>query len=268
VASGRILARVDFERIYRDLVMREFWWEARLGLQAAFYRTYAVPRIAKLLLATGEITGRPLKRGYDTGIIMYELIYHGFDHPRGKAMVSLLNRMHRAHDISGDDYRYVLGALMFVPTRVIGRFGRRRLSDVECRATFLFYRRLGELMNIDGLPETSEEFEAWFDAYELGFSEAGAALFEASKSLAVQRTPRPLRRVAAAVNDVLLETQVRDALGIRPPGRWLTLAARALLWLGSRTRRRGTDAWYPGRPNPVYPDGYTLSQLGPPATAP
>jgi len=79
---------MDFQGIYRDLLMRDFWWEARLGLQVAFYRTYAVPSIARLLLETGEITGKPLKRGYDTGIIMYELIYHGFDHPRGGEMVS------------------------------------------------------------------------------------------------------------------------------------------------------------------------------------
>jgi hypothetical protein len=60
---------VDYQAIYCDLVMRRFWWEARLGLQVAFYRTYAVPSIARLLLKTGEITGLPLKRGYDTGII-------------------------------------------------------------------------------------------------------------------------------------------------------------------------------------------------------
>jgi hypothetical protein len=256
---------VEFERIYRDLVMREFWWEARLGLQVAFYRTYAVPGIARLLMSTGELTGRPLKRGYDTGIIMYELIYHGFDHPRGKAMVSLLNRTHRAHGIPDDQYRYVLGALMFVPTRIIDRFGRRRLSDVERAATFAFYRRLGELMHIGGLPETAEEFESFFDGYEMGFSEAGAQLFQSSKTLVVQRTPRPLRGVAAAVNYVLLDEPVRRALGLPRPGRPTALAARILLWLGSRTRRRGKDAWFPGRANPVYPGGYTLDEIGPPA---
>ena len=47
---------------------------------------------ARLLLDTGEISERPIKRGYDTGIIMYELIYHGFEHPRGRQMVAALNR--------------------------------------------------------------------------------------------------------------------------------------------------------------------------------
>ena len=85
---------------------------------------------------------------------------------------------------------------------------------MDREATFRFYRRLGELMNIGGMPETATAFEAEFDRFE------------------------------------------RERMRFSP-------AVRALLWLAARTRRRGKDAWYPGRPNPAYPGGYTLDQIGP-----
>jgi ER-bound oxygenase mpaB/B'/Rubber oxygenase, catalytic domain len=267
---------VDCHAIYRHIVLREFWPEARMGLNLAFYRTYAVPTIAKVLLDTGELTGRPLKRAYDTGLIMYELIYNGIDHPRGRKVLASLNRMHRAHDISQADYRYVLGALVFVPTRWIDRFGPRPLCQAEREATFEFYRRVGAAMHIEDIPTTVAAFEAEFDEFErvnFAFDPAANTLIQATKDLMVRRLPAVLRRAGwarramAAATDTLLDPPLRTALGVPDPPRALEITVHGLLRLKGRMRRlarsRDTDFWTPGRPNAAYPDGYTLDRIGP-----
>jgi hypothetical protein len=263
----------DYELIYRHIVLREFWPEARAGLNLAFYRTYAVPSIARLLQRTGEITGRPVKRAYDTGIVMYELIAGGFDDPRGRRMVGLLNRMHRRHPISDADYRYVLAALVFVPARWIDRFGPRRLDPRERAATFHFYRRLGAAMGITGIPAEEAAFEAEFDAYALAYDPAAAGLYAVTRDLMVQRAPAFLRRFAwlrrlvAAAGDTLLEPPVRAALGVPEPPRPLEAAVHGALRARGRLRRFArvpeADLWTPGRPNTAYPDGYALDHIGP-----
>ncbi|MFK3985276.1 oxygenase MpaB family protein [Micromonospora sp. NPDC050397] len=266
----------DHHAIYRHLVLREFWPEVRVGLNLAFYRTYAVPTIARLLIATGELTGRPLKRAYDTGAIMYELIANGVDHPRGRKVLTLLNRMHRVHDISDAEYRYVLGTLVFVPSRWIDRFGARQLCEQEREATFHFYRRVGDEMGIKDIPTSWAAFEAEFNEFErvnFAFDPAAGTLIGATKDLMALRLPRAVRQAGwarwlmASATDTMLDPPVRAALGVPEPPRLLELAVHGLLRAKGRLRRFGkvpdVDFWTPGQPNAAYPDGYTLDQLGP-----
>jgi hypothetical protein len=44
----------------------EFPFDTTRALKLAFFRTFAVPRIAQLLASTGEVTDRALKRYDDT----------------------------------------------------------------------------------------------------------------------------------------------------------------------------------------------------------
>ena len=138
----------DYLRIYQLTILFDFPKDARVGLNLAFYRVFAIPGIANLLARTGEMLGRPAKRGYDTGLVMYELISHGFDHPRGREMVRLLNRVHRPWPISDEDYLYVLAAFTVVPLRWIEKRGWRTLLPAEREASATFYRELGRRMNI------------------------------------------------------------------------------------------------------------------------
>jgi hypothetical protein len=107
-----------------------------MGLLLAFWRTFAIPSIAQLLDATGETTQRTARRTDDTGILMFELIDHGFDHPRGRTAVRRLNHLHRRYPISNDDYRYVLGTFIVIGLRWIDRHGWRPLHTVERQAIY------------------------------------------------------------------------------------------------------------------------------------
>ncbi len=267
----------DYHQIYRSLVLVDFRsrWDALIGLQFAFYRTFGSPPIAQVLDESGELIHRYLKRGVDTALLMYELIDHGFHHPRGRQVVRRLNRIHQPHHIDNADYLYVLGALLFAPIRWLERYGWRPLCCHERAAAYIFYRELGRRMGIKDIPPSYEAFEAVFDAYErdhFADSEAGRRLMRASREAFVGYFPAVLAPFAGAYTDALLDERLREAVGVsRPPllvriSLHLILTARARI-LGVMPFRREpvkSDQDKYGFPiGEVYPSGYEISQLGP-----
>ncbi|GAA1401859.1 oxygenase MpaB family protein [Catellatospora coxensis] len=260
---------VDHHAIYRHLALREFAADVRIGLNLAFYRTFAVPAAARLLLDTGEMTERSTKRTDDTGLMMYEVIAHGPHHPRSRQVISALNRIHRVYDITADEYRYTLGTFIFIPTRWIDRYGPRRLTTAERTATWHFWIEVGKLMNIRDVPATWAEFERWFNAYErdnFAYDEAATRLMDATRDVLASRFPKVLRRWAGAAGDALLDDDVRRALGVPKPNPVIRAAVHGLLRAGAvkrRLRPATRDVFTPGQPSRNYPGGYTIEQLGP-----
>jgi hypothetical protein len=267
----------DYHSIYRTMILVDFGgWDALMGLQLAFYRTYGVPSISRLLEEAGELIGRPRKRATDTALLMLELVDHGFSHPRGQEVVRRLVRIHRRYAISNDEFLYVLGTLVFVPTRWLARYGWRPVSRDERTATYLFYRELGRRMQIRDIPGSYQAFEGWFDAFErahLEVTPASRRLWQASRELLAGRFPDLLRPLAGALADALLDDRLRGAVGIGAPpwpiraGLHLTLKARARLLRLRPARRQPVEAdgrKYGVPVAKVYPSGsYRLSELGP-----
>ncbi|GAA2465814.1 oxygenase MpaB family protein [Winogradskya humida] len=252
----------DAHRIYRTTAAYEFPLDMRLGLVLAFWRTFAVPSIAGLLLSTGETTQRTERRTDDTGILMYTLIAHGLDSPEGRTATRRLNQLHRRFAISNDDYLYVLGTFVLSPARWIDAHGWRELCCHERTAMLTFYSTLGRRMNITGIPATWESFEQFYDAYEaehFAYTPAAEQLMTATRGL----LPLDPRLTAA-----LLDRPLREATGIAEPPWWArTLLSTTLttrnLWLRHAARPR-THTWLEkGVPGRTYPDGYDLAKIGP-----
>ncbi|MDT0262475.1 oxygenase MpaB family protein [Jatrophihabitans lederbergiae] len=259
-------------QVYRNVALFELVRDIRVGLNLAFYRTFAVPRIAELLAHTGEIKTQPHKRSMDTGLFMYELIEAGYDSERGRQVVRALNKMHKRWDIAAEDYLYVLTTFIVVPTRWLHNYGPRKLTDTETAAITTFYRELGRRMNIDNLPANYRDAERIFDDYEarnVRYSDAGCALMKSTENVMAEQLPRPLKPAATLLTRLILDDYVAEAVGLAPAPR----AGRALMRLvGTIRRRRGhhrhaprTDSWFkPGRKvEGVYPNGYQFDQLGP-----
>jgi hypothetical protein len=252
-------------------------WDTLMGLQLAFYSTYGVPAIAALLDQAGELLARPRKRALDTALLMLELVDHGFAHPQGQKVVQRLRRIHGRYQIANADYLYVLSALMVVPTRWLQRYGWRKVCCHEQAATYWFYRELGQQLGIQHIPPSYQAVEQWFVAFEgehLRLTPAGRRLMQASRVLLVGRFPRPLAPLAGALADVLLHDRLRGAVGIGAPPRpiraalHLTLRMRArLLGLGLLPARRepveAQGRKYGVPYHKVYPQGYTVADLGP-----
>ncbi|WP_433619321.1 oxygenase MpaB family protein [Dactylosporangium sp. CA-139114] len=226
----------DADEIYRITARHEFPFDHRLGLLLAFWRTFAVPSIAETLHGTGKTTEQPAQRARDTGRLMYELIDHGLDHPRGRAATRELNRIHRQFAISNEDYLYVLGTFIVIVPRWIDRHGWRPLCCHERAAIFHFYTKLGRRMNIVGIPRTIEAYEHYFDTFErdrFAPSVAATELMAATKGL-VAKLPRPIRPLGRHLTNALLDPALAQATGTPRPAWW----ARKLLHCVLRTRAR------------------------------
>ncbi len=265
----------DYQKIYQLTAFYDFPRDMRDGLTLAFYRVFAIPCIAELLVKTGEMTGRPAKRSYDTGLVIYELIAAGFDAPRGQEMVKLLGRVHQGLGIAQEDFRYVLCTFMVTPFRWIDIRGWRPLLPAEREASTNFYRELGRRMHIEALPETFADAAAILDDYEKRFAadnEAGRALMASTLLVFRNRLPKLIRPLAAPLlSSYFADTKLTDALGL-PSAPWiLSTAIRLVYALRNAVLRRRPAAktsWFvPGTPtHDVYPNGYTLDQLGPRAS--
>ena len=260
----------EYEAMYRLTAMLELPWEFRFGWNLAFYRSFAVPRMAALLAHTGEIENRTMKRARDTGLMMYEIFEQGLDHPRSREVIRRLNRMHHQWDIDPDDYRYILTTFAVVPTRFAQRHGWRALSAPELDATYRFYRDLGQRMGIRSIPGSYRAMADWLDEYEareVRHSAEGARLTALTLPFLASRLPGPLKKRTAEVAGVFLDSRLGAALGLPVPQRPTEAMVRSALAARRAVVRRSAPnegSWFtPGMANDTYPTGYELSELGP-----
>ena len=262
-------ALADAETTYRRLTMQTFAFEIQVGHYLAFVRTFASPRVAGLLVRTGEMEANPRRRATDTGLSMYEMIHHGLDSPEGQEITRNLNALHHRWKIHNNDYLWVLGTFAVLGIQVIDRYGWRKLTDHERQATIDWYRELGTRMGITDIPETYQQFAAWFKAYEqshLKRTDAGDRLIAATREIVLARVPRPLRPAALRAAAVIVDDPARTALAMHQPG-WLNITAvTGLLRLRAIWRRHQPDPepWFQtGASSEVYPQGYAIRDLGP-----
>src|SRR5262245_60373952 len=272
------IAALDGERdhveIHRLSTGFEFPWDYRRALELALLRTFAVPSIADLLVATGEFARLPQRRYDDTAILMGELGAYGYDSERGRTALRRINRAHAHYRIDNDDMLYVLSTFVVDPVRWIDSYGWRRLLPQERVAAYAFYREVGLRMGIRDIPGSFEELEELNrdHAARLRGGPGTLALREDVLGLVAGWFPRPLRGTARRLLPASFDDELLAGLGLPAPPRWQRAAARRVLRTrGAAVRRmrpRAVAAFDDGsvrfRGYPGYPDGYDLSEIGAP----
>lgn len=261
----------DHHEIYRISIGFEFPWDYTRALEFALFRTYCVPSISRLLDATGEFAKRPQKRYDDTALLMGEIAEHGYDSPRGRAALSVINRQHGRYTISNDDMLYVLSTFIYEPIDWIGEFGWRPLHEHERQAAFQYFREVGKRMAISEIPEDFDEFRAFKRKYEqehFRFTPENQRVGTYTLDLFCSWYPRPLRSPAGVAVRALLDPLMLTAFGFEPAPAWVGRLVRAGLCARSAVvrllpRRRRSKLLNPAsRSYPGYPDGYEPGQLG------
>jgi hypothetical protein len=253
------------------MVLYDFQKEIHAGFFVSYYRNFAIPSIAKTLAGRGEMAARPMKRSYDTGIVIHEIIANGFDSDRGAAMVELLRRVHRGVPGTGEDFLYVLMTLLVLPLRWVNQHGWRKLTALEEEAAVAFYAELGRRMGLDPAPDTLADANAFLDDYEarhLGPSPEGAELLDATVAALKNRLTRPLRPFTGTILALMMDKpEVAVALGLKPAPSWLQTAYGAVLRSRAAKARRSplptSPSFTPGGKMSLYPDGYSLDMIGP-----
>ncbi|NEP19714.1 MAG: DUF2236 domain-containing protein [Leptolyngbya sp. SIO4C1] len=251
----------------------EFPWDITRALEIALLRTFCIPSISELLDRTGEFHQRPQKRYDDTGIVVSELFKWGYAHPRGQAFLQRMNAIHHRFAICNEDYLYVLSTFIYEPVRWCDRFGWRPFDEIEKQATYYFWRAVGERMGIAQIPPTYDQFAAYNRAYEaehFRYVATNQRVADATRNMLLSWFPRPLRSLVNLGIPALLDAPLLAALGWQPaPTAVSTLAERALR-VRSRLMRqlppRQLPDFFADQTIRSYPDGYTLSDIGPPAS--
>ncbi|SDH37092.1 hypothetical protein SAMN05216553_12073 [Lentzea fradiae] len=259
------------EEILRISSGLEFPWDYQKALEMALFRTYCVPTISGLLERTGEFERRPQKRYDDTAVLMAELVEHGYDSPRGRESLRVVNRQHGRYDISNDDMRYVLSTFIYDPIEWLSRFGWRPLTRNEELAAFHFYRAVGARMGIREIPADFDEFRAFKADYEqrhFTFAPSNRRIGQYTLDLFCSWYPAVLKPVVSRAVISMLDPSMVRAFGFTPPPAWvgaagrLALRARAFVVRHLPPRRRLKLTRARNRTYPGYPDGYRPSDLG------
>jgi len=261
----------DHEEIMRISAGLEFPWDYQKSLEMALFRTYCVPTISGLLERTGEFERRPQKRYDDTAVLMAELVEHGYDSPRGREALRVVNRQHGRYDISNDDMLYVLSTFVYDPIEWLSHYAWRPLTRNEQLASFHFYRAVGARMGIREIPADYDEFLSFKKAYEqqhFVFAPSNRRIGQYTLDLFCSWYPSVLRPAVSRAVVAMLDPLMVRAFGFTAPPPWvgfvgrLALRARALVVRRLPVRRevkltRARNRTYPG-----YPEGYRPSDLG------
>ena len=271
----RRIAALDPERDHA-LIMHylggyEFPWDYVRSLELALYRTFAAPSISRLLDRTGEFHQRPQRRYDDTSLLMAEIAEWGYDSERGREALRRINRFHGKYEIPNDDFLYVLSTFHLEPIRWINRFGWRRLTDAEVRASYLFWREVGRRMAIRDIPSDHEAFERWsldFERTHFRYDDANHRVAVSTRELFVSWAPRPLRPLVRVGVHAMLDDAMLAAFGFAPAPpavrSFITAALRARARLLRLFPARTRKSFFTGTPTRSWPKGYRISQLGPP----
>ncbi|MEH6373956.1 oxygenase MpaB family protein [Streptomyces sp. KLMMK] len=225
------------ESVYRSLAFHDFSEDLALGLNIGFYRTFAVPEIAQVLVSTGKMAKRTELRAKATGQMMYLLFRDGLDGARGAETVAALNRIHARWRISNDAFLYVLACFDIAPMRWCDTYAWRPTTEEEKEASHTFYRALADRMGIRDVPPAWGEFAAWMDQFEQARFTAtsdAAELWAATRDLLTNRFPSLLGPFIRAAADALLDEPLRHAFGAPHP----SAPVRALASGGMRLRAR------------------------------
>lgn len=263
----------DYHRISFLSGSHDFPQDTEIALALAFFRTFAVPSIAAVLDETRQFADHGQKRYDDTTLLLSEILENGPDSERGRAAMRRMNQIHARHAIDDQDYLYVLTTFIFEPVRWNARYGWRPLTGSEKRASFHLWRRVGELMGIQGLPGTWEDMEAFnlrFERERFRRTPASERLGQATLAILADRLPRipGIRPLALQAMLSLLDRPLRQAMGFPEPSRVAALLVHAALRARALVLRH---LWPPRRApflatrrqTPTYPGGYTLEDLGP-----
>jgi hypothetical protein len=174
----------DAQAILRDLTEMEFPKVMGLSIIFALFKTYGIPSVSALLVATDQLASPETasKRTADTGVLLLEFALNKPSSERTIKAISRMNYLHTRYQKSGKiknaDMLYTLSLFALEPARWIHKYEWRDLTDVERCASGTFWKAMGDAMLISfgDLPSCStgwtdglhwlEELETWSLKYE------------------------------------------------------------------------------------------------------
>lgn len=252
----------------------DFPRDIEISLALGFFKTFAIPSIARILDETKQFERFGQKRYDDTAILLGEFLENGIESENGRAAIRRLNQIHKKYPIPNQDFLYTLSTFIYEPVRWNLRFGWRKESEKEKLANFFLWKNVGKLMNIKDLPNDDyTAFEAWnrkFEAENFKRTPESERLGQATLQILAGRIPKipGIQTILFHGLFSLMEPPLREAMGFPKPIRWIELLTIAVFRIRAFVLR---TIWPPRtkpflvtkRKNPTYKNGYLIENLGP-----
>jgi hypothetical protein len=240
------------QAIFRLTTTQEFPLMSKRALQFALFRTYGIPSISSLLLSTSLFAApeSASKRYADTQVLVLEFIVRDVGSPAWVEALARLNCIHAKYVASGrisnDDLLYTLALFAREPERWIQRHEWRRLSDVERCAMGVFWKTVGDAMDIDmgPLPARAaggewrdglhwlEDISDWADRYEedrMLPHEANAAVARQTTAILLWNVPRRWKPLGVQAIGALMDQRLRTAMAFERPSETVDRLVQAAL---------------------------------------
>ncbi|KAF6227091.1 hypothetical protein HO133_008532 [Letharia lupina] len=174
----------DAQAILKDLTELEFPKFFGFSIIFALFKTYGIPSVSSLLVATGQLVDveTASKRIADTGVLLLEFALNEPTSERATQAIARMNYLHagyqKAGKITNDDMLYTLSLFALEPARWVRKYEWRKLTELELCACGTYWKSMGDAMDIsysilpssipgwkDGL-QWLDEVEAWSLRYE------------------------------------------------------------------------------------------------------
>ena len=215
----------------------EFPFTFEKAIQFALFKTYGIPSISKLLVATSQFSepSTACKRYADTALLVQEFMGHDPTADRTREAISRVNYIHSSYQKSGrildDDMLYTLALFALEPVRWINKYEWRQLEDFEVCAIGTYWKSLGDAMSIsyeklksgtggkdgtwrDGL-EWLDEIKDWSEAYEketMVPAETNRKTAEQTTRILLWTIPGSMKGVGRHLVSALMSDRLRTAM--------------------------------------------------------
>ncbi|KAL8677560.1 MAG: hypothetical protein Q9186_006021 [Xanthomendoza sp. 1 TL-2023] len=234
--TRRSLARMTDEdafEIQENIAQLEFPFTFTKALQFALFRTYGIPSISKLLVATSQFSdvSTASKRYADTGVLIREFMSNRPSDPRTLEAIARMNYIHSVYQKNGsirdDDMLYTLSLFCLEPIRWIERYEWRSLDAFEQCAMGTFWKSIGDAMGIsfrklksaekgweDGL-QWLDDLDDWSQRYERENMIPHASnkkTADQTVAILLWGLPGALKPFGARVVSVLMDDRLRTAM--------------------------------------------------------
>lgn len=223
----------DAHTIQYSLARLEFRSIFAMSMFFALFKTYSIPSISKLLVATGRLSNPETtsKRIKNISIIITKVVLNKPGSEKAVKGIARMNYLHgryiKAGKISNDDMLYTLSLFALEPIRWTAKFGWRSITDFERCAIGVYWKDLGEALGIhyhalssatsgwrDGL-HWLKELEAWRLAYEARKvvpAKSNATFARSTLDIALSNVPTILKPYAFKKVCSLLDTRFQTAM--------------------------------------------------------
>ncbi|KAL1742150.1 hypothetical protein HDZ31DRAFT_66260 [Schizophyllum fasciatum] len=245
-----LLTPAEAQEIVQLALGYDMHWLLNQALSFALFKTYGIPSISKLLVATKELSAEQnvAKRYADTELLIGSWTSCPIDgrypsaskcaryDPRAMISMARVNFLHSKYQISNEDFRYTLCLFLFEPITWSTKYGWRSLSDLEKHAWFIFWVEIGKRMDIKDIPPTFDELKAWSLAYEAEHmvpSPTNAVVAHHTTEELVLRVPKVfgLKDFARRLTVCALDEHVRIAMLQDPQPFYMHAIMNGALWL-------------------------------------